>query len=266
MYENFTDRALKVVQLARLTAWRADEKEVTTLNILEALLKEGSNETLSIFENFGVNLQELSSKFSHPPKDPAENTNPSDLPLTQDATNALEFATREAMGGKVGVDHILLGLLSQGGIASIILYQAGLTFNKVKQKMLHIWRAQGLPPEAFILIEVPQNDIKAAVEHLYRAANDDPRTPVLAHFRDLWLAARPGDRMDYIRMPYTHCRRGDVAYKLVEHYVEREGISLSYRLHEKITELAEQIGISKEEIIDLLRPIVERLFKANFPS
>src|SRR6266404_521963 len=59
MYERFTDRARKVMQLANQEAQRFNHEYIGTEHILLGLIKEGSGVAANVLKNLDINLSKL---------------------------------------------------------------------------------------------------------------------------------------------------------------------------------------------------------------
>lgn len=59
MYERFTDRARKVMQLANQEAQRWNHDKLDTQHLLVALVKEGTGVAAHVLKDLGVELDEL---------------------------------------------------------------------------------------------------------------------------------------------------------------------------------------------------------------
>src|SRR6187397_1869750 len=60
MYERFTDRARKVMQLANQEAHRFNHEYIGTEHVLLGLIKEGSGVAANVLKNLDVDLRKLS--------------------------------------------------------------------------------------------------------------------------------------------------------------------------------------------------------------
>ena len=59
MYERFTDRARKVMQLANQEAQRFNHPYISTEHILLGLLKEGTGVGVNVLKNLDIDLREV---------------------------------------------------------------------------------------------------------------------------------------------------------------------------------------------------------------
>jgi ATP-dependent Clp protease ATP-binding subunit ClpC len=140
---NFTERARKVLVMAREEAARLHHEYVGTEHILLGLIREGEGVAAAVLQNLQVDLDEIQQKIEDvvkqgragPQKGP-------DLPYTTRAKKVLELAmseARELNHSYVGTEHLLLGLLrEEKGIAAQVLGWAGVDFPSVRDEVLRL--------------------------------------------------------------------------------------------------------------------------------
>jgi hypothetical protein len=135
MYEVFTDRARKVVQLANQEAQRLNHEYIGTEHMLLGLLKEGSGVAITVLMDLGMDLQKIVAQVE------ALIQSRPDLTTTQTprAKKVIEYAMEEARNLKhayVGTEHILLGLMrEQDGVAAKVLKSLGLTLDGARAQI-----------------------------------------------------------------------------------------------------------------------------------
>ena len=116
LYERFTDRARKVMQLANQEAYRWNHDHVGTEHVLLGLVKEGSGLAAHVLQQFGLtvaNVRAAAEKYIKPGPDVVIGR----LPHTPRTKRLIENAVGEARHLKhnhVGTEHLLLGLLDPG--------------------------------------------------------------------------------------------------------------------------------------------------------
>jgi len=140
VYELFTDRARKVMQLANQEAQRLNHEYIGTEHILLGLIKEGSGVAANVLKNLDVDLKKIRlevEKILHlGPHMPTI----AKLPMTLMAKNVLEYSIEEARNlnhNYVGTEHLLLGLLREPeSVAADVLMHFGLTLDKVRDEVL----------------------------------------------------------------------------------------------------------------------------------
>ena len=122
MWQFFTERGKKVIQLAHREALQLGHEVIGTEHILLGLIAEGEGVATQVMINQGLNLSDLRQQIEvsigrEQPKDKAV-----DLPLSPRAKRVLDLSMREARGmgvNYVGTEHILLGLVAESdGVAA----------------------------------------------------------------------------------------------------------------------------------------------------
>jgi ATP-dependent Clp protease ATP-binding subunit ClpC len=125
MFERFTDRARKVMQLANYEAKRLNQEYVGTQHILLGVIKEGTGVAANVLRNLGVDLETTRSEIEKIVQAGPMFVTKGKLPVTPRAKNVLEFAIEEARGlnhNYIGTEHLLLGLLRvPEGVAAQVL-------------------------------------------------------------------------------------------------------------------------------------------------
>lgn len=142
MYERFTDRARKVLQLANQEANRLNHEYIGTEHILLGLIKEGSGVASNVLRNLDVDLGKIRREVEKLVPPGTGMVSLGRLPQTPRAKKAIEYAMDEARTLNhmyVGTEHILLGLLrEQEGIAAQVLMNLGLRLNDVRDEVLNL--------------------------------------------------------------------------------------------------------------------------------
>ncbi|MCF4112941.1 MULTISPECIES: ATP-dependent Clp protease ATP-binding subunit [Dethiosulfovibrio] len=140
MWQFFTERSKKVIQLAHREALRLGHDMIGTEHILMGLALENGGVAAQILSSLGLPSDELlvAVEASVPLGDPIKK--PMDLPLSPRAKRVLDLSIREArnMGvNYVGTEHILLGIFSEGeGMAVQVLRNMGLEPAEGKKQVL----------------------------------------------------------------------------------------------------------------------------------
>lgn len=178
MYERFTDRARKVMQLATQEAQRYNHEYIGTEHILLGLLKETGGLAANVLRILQVSVTSLQTDMQALLQSGSTVVKMAKLPQTARAKKVLEHAMAESRlfnAGHVGTEHILLGLVQEEeGIAAMVLNNHGVTLEKCRQEVA---RLSGLnfgkpageipekPEEKMWTIEISQ-PAPAAVENV----------------------------------------------------------------------------------------------------
>lgn len=139
MWQFFTERGKRVVQLAHREALALGHDVIGTEHLLLGLVAEGEGVAAQVLRNAGLDLSEVRSRVEAAVGKGHPREKPLDLPLSPRAKRVLDLAMREArnMGvNYVGTEHILLGLLSEGeGVAAQVLTGMGLEIQAVREEI-----------------------------------------------------------------------------------------------------------------------------------
>jgi len=142
MYERFTDRARKVMQLANQEAQRFNHEYIGTEHILLGLVKEGSGVAANVLKNLEVDLRKIRLEVEKLVQSGPEMVTVGTLPQTPRAKKVIEYSMEEARNlnhSYVGTEHILLGLLrEQEGVAAQVLMNLGLKLEDVREEVLNL--------------------------------------------------------------------------------------------------------------------------------
>ena len=150
MYERFTDRARKVMQLANQEAQRFNHEYIGTEHVLLGLIKEGSGVAANVLKNLDVDLRKIRLEVEKLVQSGPDMVTMGKLPQTPRAKKVIEYSMEEARNlnhNYVGTEHILLGLLrEQEGVAAQVLMNLGLKLEEVREEVLNLlgsrhWKA-----------------------------------------------------------------------------------------------------------------------------
>src|SRR5215470_13160969 len=183
MFERFTDRARKVMQLANQEAQRFNHEYIGTEHILLGLVKEGSGVGATVLKNLDIDLRKVRLEVEKLVKSGPDMVTMGKLPQTPRAKKVIEYAIEEARNlnhNYVGTEHLLLGLLREhDGVAAQVLMNLGLKLEEVREEVLNLLGA-GV-----------ENEEPASQEK--QASKGKSKTPALDSFgRDLTELAREG--------------------------------------------------------------------------
>ena len=142
MYERFTDRARKVMQLANQEAQRFNHEYIGTEHILLGLVKEGSGVAANVLKNLEVDLRKIRLEVEKIVQSGPDMVTMGKLPQTPRAKKVIEYAMEEARNlnhNYVGTEHLLLGLIrEQEGVAAQVLMNLGLKLEDVREEVLSL--------------------------------------------------------------------------------------------------------------------------------
>ncbi|HZV07044.1 MAG TPA: Clp protease N-terminal domain-containing protein [Gemmataceae bacterium] len=140
MYERFTDRARKVMQLANQEAQRFNHEYIGTEHILLGLIKEGAGVAANVLKNLDIDLRKLRMEVEKIVLRGPDVVIVGKLPQTPRAKKVIEYAIEEARSLNhkyIGTEHLLLGLLrEEDTVAAQILLNLGLKLDDVRDEIL----------------------------------------------------------------------------------------------------------------------------------
>jgi Clp amino terminal domain, pathogenicity island component len=149
MRQRFTPRARRVMELAHQDAQRLNHEYIGTEHILLGLIKEGSGVAAKVLSIFGIGLHHIRREAERivGVGPGGEQVLIGRLPNTPRAVQAVRYAVEEARNlnhGKIGTEHILLGLLrEEESVAFQVLMDLGLSLHEVSAE---IQREMQRPP------------------------------------------------------------------------------------------------------------------------
>jgi ATP-dependent Clp protease ATP-binding subunit ClpC len=128
VFENFSDRARRVLVLAQEEARLLNHSFIGTEHILLGLIHEGEGVAAKALESLGISLEAVREKVEETIG--MAGTAPSGSPpFTPRAKKVLELSLREAAergDREIGTEHLLLGLVREGqGVAVTVLESLG---------------------------------------------------------------------------------------------------------------------------------------------
>jgi ATP-dependent Clp protease ATP-binding subunit ClpC len=142
MFKRFTERARKVIILAREEAERFRNDYLGTEHILMGVVKDGGGIAVTVLQRLGVELKHLKLELER--HFPLSNNTVTigDIPFTPRAKKVLELSVDEArlMGHNyIGTEHLLLGLLKEKeGVAYKVLNSMGVRFVDAKEQVMNL--------------------------------------------------------------------------------------------------------------------------------
>lgn len=138
MFSRFTDRARIVLDKAQLVARNASNDQVDTPHLLLGLTEEREGLACVVLDSLQAPIKGIRADA----KDrigPAAEIKTGVIPFSPQARTVLKLTLREALGlghNYVGTEHLLLGILSEGGVAAAILNEHGVTRDTAKDRVV----------------------------------------------------------------------------------------------------------------------------------
>ncbi len=179
MFNKFTERARKVILLAKEEAKRFNHDYIGTEHILLGLIREGEGVAAAVLQKLGLSPEKIRLEVEKLVQSGPSTMVSGDIPFTPKAKKVIELAMEEARSlghNYIGTEHLLLGLIREGeGVASQVLMNLGLDLNRVRNEVITLLGSSSPAPTG-----TP-------------AAGGRTKTPALDAFgRDLTQLAREG--------------------------------------------------------------------------
>jgi len=142
MFNRFTERARKVIILAKEEARRFNHDYIGTEHILLGLIREGEGVAAAVLQKLDISLENIRLEIEKLVQPGPTTQIIGDIPFTPRAKKALELAAEEARSlghNYIGTEHLLLGLIREGeGIASQVLLNLGMDLNSVRNEVMSL--------------------------------------------------------------------------------------------------------------------------------
>ncbi len=142
MFERFTERARRVLQLAQEEAKRLGHDYLGTEHILLALVREGEGVAAEVLNNLGVNLEVIRIEVEKQVSAGGDMLTIGEVPFTPHSKKVLELAVEEARAlhhNYIGTEHLLLGLIREGeSVGAKVLTALGVNLDKVRDGVIKL--------------------------------------------------------------------------------------------------------------------------------
>jgi len=140
MFNKFTERARKVILLAKEEAKRFNHDYIGTEHILLGLIREGEGVAAAVLQKLGLSPEKIRLEVEKLVQSGPSTMVSGDIPFTPKAKKVIELAMEEARSlghNYIGTEHLLLGLIREGeGVASQVLMNLGLDLNRVRNEVI----------------------------------------------------------------------------------------------------------------------------------
>ncbi|MBI1851842.1 MAG: hypothetical protein HYR85_16005 [Planctomycetes bacterium] len=202
MFDRFTDRARKVMGLARQEAQRWNHEYIGTEHILLGVLKLDSGGAVDVLDRLRVDRSLLVAETRRRMKTGPNMVTMGQLPFTPRGKTVLELSLDEAsiLGHNyIGSEHILLGLIRCAGIAGEVFKEANVTIDAARAA---VSRDPGAPSEDVVPTPHGRYQIAPTVTATPRSrperASHRESTTITAADRGLRLSMRVGAIYDVV--------------------------------------------------------------------
>jgi len=150
MFNKFTERARKVILLAKEEAKRFNHDYIGTEHILLGLIREGEGVAAAVLQKLGLSPEKIRLEVEKLVQSGPSTMVSGDIPFTPKAKKVIELAMEEARSlghNYIGTEHLLLGLIREGeGVASQVLMNLGLDLNRVRNEVIALLGSSGPAP------------------------------------------------------------------------------------------------------------------------
>jgi len=150
MFNKFTERARKVILLAKEEAKRFNHDYIGTEHILLGLIREGEGVAAAVLQKLGLSPEKIRLEVEKLVQSGPSTMVSGDIPFTPKAKKVIELAMEEARSlghNYIGTEHLLLGLIREGeGVASQVLMNLGLDLNRVRNEVITLLGSSGPAP------------------------------------------------------------------------------------------------------------------------
>lgn len=141
MYERFTDRARRVMQLANQEAQRFNHEYIGTEHVLLGLIKEGAGVAAAALANLKIDLRKVRLEVERLVQAGPDYA-PDKLPLTPRVKKVVDYAMEFARGrgdNHIGTEHLLMGLLREKeGVAFHVLSAMGVAEGVLEEEIQNL--------------------------------------------------------------------------------------------------------------------------------
>ncbi len=151
MFKRFTERARKVVILAREEAEKNQHEYLGTEHLLLGILRDGGGVAIAVLKRLGVDTSHINLEIVRLMPPSSSSLVIGDIPFTARAKKVLEFSVEEArsMGHTyIGTEHLLLGLMREKeGVAARVLIGVNINYIDIREQTINLLREPASPQE-----------------------------------------------------------------------------------------------------------------------
>ncbi|MFH0917516.1 MAG: ATP-dependent Clp protease ATP-binding subunit [Candidatus Omnitrophota bacterium] len=191
MFNRFTERARKVIILAKEEARRFNHDYIGTEHILLGLIREGEGVAAAVLQKLEVSLENIRLEIEKLVQPGPATQIIGDIPFTPRAKKALELAAEEARSlghNYIGTEHLLLGLIREGeGIASQVLLNLGMDLNSVRNEVMSLLGSAlpGMSPQGPAASKSKTPALDAFGRDLTALARENKLDPVIDRVQEI---------------------------------------------------------------------------------
>jgi len=183
MFNKFTERARKVILLAKEEAKRFNHDYIGTEHILLGLIREGEGVAAAVLQKLGLSPEKIRLEVEKLVQSGPSTMVSGDIPFTPKAKKVIELAMEEARSlghNYIGTEHLLLGLIREGeGVASQVLMNLGLDLNRVRNEVITLLGSSGPATPSGTGAKTKTPALDAFGRDLTKLAQDGKLDPVI---------------------------------------------------------------------------------------
>jgi uncharacterized protein (TIGR03435 family) len=188
VFERYTERARRVLFLARYETGRAGSSAVEPEHLLLALVRERSGLSGRIFERARVSPDEVRNAIESRTTRREAISSEDELPLSSSTKRVLELTAQESdrlLHNYIGTEHLLLGILREDrSLAASILAERGLRVDQVRDEIVMLLSE----PETLMPVGQTKPDLPPSTEVTVRPTDRRPHDGVSARrTSDYWI-------------------------------------------------------------------------------
>ncbi|MEE9218660.1 MAG: ATP-dependent Clp protease ATP-binding subunit [Acidobacteriota bacterium] len=149
MFEKFTEKAKRVLFLARYEASQMGSRVIGTEHLLLGLLKEGEEITREVFMRSNISMEMLRAELENQGPSREKVSTSVEIPFSEETKKVLTYAEEEAerlLHNHIGTEHLLLGLMRvENSAAGQLLADKGMRLFAVREDTVEILKRKALP-------------------------------------------------------------------------------------------------------------------------
>ncbi len=189
MFNKFTERARKVILLAKEEAKRFNHDYIGTEHILLGLIREGEGVAAAVLQKLGLSPEKIRLEVEKLVQSGPSTMVSGEIPFTPKAKKVIELAMEEARSlghNYIGTEHLLLGLIREGeGVASQVLMNLGLDLNRVRNEVITLLGSSSPAPAAGTASRTKTPALDAFGRDLTQLAREGKLDPVIGRKEEI---------------------------------------------------------------------------------
>jgi ATP-dependent Clp protease ATP-binding subunit ClpC len=140
MYERFTDRARKVLQIANQTALEMNQEYISPNHILIGLIKEGSGVACNVLRNFDISIARIVAWIEKNEGKRPDKIQLGRLEHTSDTKKVIANAiitAKDLNHNYYGTEHLLMGLITEPSASIVNIFnECGIELQDIRDEVM----------------------------------------------------------------------------------------------------------------------------------